>query len=251
MVLIYTMMINFDLSWCGIAPPTNIHNQTHPPTYTSPYHPPFQNTHSNSFLSSKDMNTPTPSPPDGTSEPPPPGSSLPAWARSPDNTTPDNTQPDIEWGAMPFPSSGVEIPLLSPTGAPQDPGSDGGTPIAPDAPSGFGSGWQNVFRGGRIFEPLAQRAPTSTPSSSSRTMPVADWPLVLGGSVLDLPSQDAQDVAAARGTTLPPLQSVVELTTAWKPPVRTGQETEAELKEQQQATGVLVLGGEGVLFGEG
>lgn len=120
---------------------------------------------------------------------------------------------------MPIPSSGVSTP---PT--------EGGTP-----PSGFGDGWQDVFRGGRIFEPLMQRAP---PDAAKRTAPVADRPFDFSfPQSLQLPSQDASDVAAAREASLPPLQSVMELTTAWKPPVRTGEETEAQLLEQRQASG--------------
>lgn len=170
------------------------------------------------FLSSRDL---------AINEPPSqPTSSLPAWARAPDGSSQDADT--LDWGSMPIPSSGMG----GANGAGASTAS--GTP-----PTGFGEGWQDVFRGGRIFEPLMQRAP---PEQSKRPAPVVDRPLDLTlPQTLNLPSQDASDIAAARAAALPPLQSVVELTTAWKPPVRTGEETEAQILEQRQAAGALCV----------
>lgn len=171
-------------------------------------------THRDTFLKSQDLTAPdTPSQP---------ASTLPAWARGPDGSSQDGGA--LDWGSMPIPSSGVDTAA-----------NNGASTASSTPPTGFGEGWQDVFRGGRIFEPLMQRTP---PEASKRATPVADRPpeLTLGQS-LELPSQDASDVAAARAASLPPLQSVVELTTAWKPPVRTGEETEAQLLEQRQASG--------------
>lgn len=53
--------------------------------------------------------------------------------------------------------------------------------------------------------------------------------------------QDAQDVAAARQMSLPPLQSVVELTTAYQPPQR-GEEPVSAQSAPSSAGANVILG---------
>lgn len=103
-----------------------------------------------------------------------------------------------------------------------------------------------AFQGGRLFDTpaLPQQQPQQQQQRRASSLQFAEPE---EQAVLEMASQEAAVASAARLKELPPLQSVIELTTAWRPPQRMGEETEEDVAAAAQASGMSLPEGTGVL----